>query len=311
MPTVSVIINCFNESEFVGEAIDSVFAQTFQDWEIVFWDNASSDGSGDIAAGYGNKVRCFRSDEMVQLGTARKLAFEQTRGEYVAILDADDVWLPEKLESQVDLFQNNSDVGMVYCDVTYFDDQGDSERLFQLVDPHRGDIFEHLISQNFMFSSAMIFRRSALDELGCAFDDSYARAQDYDLTLRLAYDFQVDYVNKPLAKWRFVGVEDKPWKKTLVSRVSEVKRSFESLIAEHPEISTKYSIQIKEFYKQLDYLAGVTAWRECKAVEARYHLRKHLRDKKFFIVFVCTYIVSHNLFYSVRLKIRNTTRGFI
>ena len=98
-PEVSVLINCFNEAEHVREAIDSVFAQTFEDWEVVFWDNASSDGSGDIAASYGHKVRCFRSEDTLPLGQARKAAYDQTRGKFIAILDADDLFMPQSMQA--------------------------------------------------------------------------------------------------------------------------------------------------------------------------------------------------------------------
>ena len=188
-PEVSVIINCFNEAGYLREALDSVFSQALTDWEIVFWDNASTDGSGDIAASYGDRVRCFRSDTMIPLGRARKLAYDETRGKYIAILDADDLWLPQKLESQAALFQADARLGMTYTDAICFDDRGDRHRLFKRAVPYRGNVFGQLITANFICSSTMMFRREALDQLGCAFDDRFYRAQDYDLTLRVAYQF--------------------------------------------------------------------------------------------------------------------------
>ena len=304
-PAVSIIINCFNEAQFLRENLDSVFAQTFQDWEIVFWDNASSDGSGEIAASYGERVRCFRSETMVPLGRARKLAFEQTRGDYIAILDADDVWLPQKLERQLGLFQANADVGMTYCDVTYFDGDGDRNRLFSLTKPYRGQAFGKLLGRNFIFSSAMMFRRTALDTLGCAFDDRFARAQDYDLTLRLAYHYLIDYVDEPLTKWRVNGLAEKPWKSSLVSREAEILSSVTSLVDSYPDIETTYGVELESLYKDLDYACGVNAWRDSSPAEARPHLRRHLGDKKFALVYICTFLVSFDLFYKIRIAFRN------
>ena len=308
-PVISIIVNCYNESRVVRETLDSVFAQTFQNWEIIFWDNASTDGSSEIAASYGEKVRCFRSETMVPLGRARKLAFDQTRGDFIAILDADDVWHPEKLERQLELFNADPEVGMTYCDAIYFDDGGDRNQLFKLTTPHRGRVFGNLLARNFMFSSTMMFRRTALDGLGCAFDDRFARAQDYDLTLRMAYHYAVDFVDAPLAKWRINGLAEKPWKRSLQPREVEIKSSVDSLIASYPEIKTKYSVELASLNKDIDYASGVNAWRDSSAAEARRHLARHLPDKKFLLVYVCTFLVSCAFFYKIRVAYRNLTTG--
>jgi glycosyltransferase involved in cell wall biosynthesis len=307
MPEVSVIINCFNEAKHLRETLDSVFAQTFDDWEIVFWDNASTDGSGDIALGYGEKVRQFRSDVTVPLGLARKLAYEQTRGAYIAILDADDLYLPQKLERQVALFRSDPGLGMTYCDSMYFDDDGDRFNLFSITKPHRGRVFGQMLARNFMFSSSMMFSRQALEHLGYAFDDRLVRAQDYELSLRMAYNYPIDYVDAPLCKWRMFGLGDKPWKKSLVPRVVEVKSAVENLIEMYPDIKDRYSRELQYFYKTLDYNFGVTAWEQRKGREARSYLSRHLTDKKFAFVYLCTFFFSWDLFYKLRIAYRNKT----
>ena len=87
MPEVSVIMNCLNGERYLKEAVDSVFAQSFQDWEIIFWDNASTDSSPEIAQTYGDRVRYFRSDVTYSLGKERNLAISRASGEYMALLD--------------------------------------------------------------------------------------------------------------------------------------------------------------------------------------------------------------------------------
>ena len=291
MPEVSIIVNCFNESSYLPETLDSVLKQTFSDWEVVFWDNASNDGSTEIAQSYGEKVRCFRSDTMVPLGRARKLAYDQTRGNYVAILDADDVWLPEKLERQLQLFQSNPDLGMAYCDATYFDEGGDRYRLFKLTRPYRGYSFGSLLAKNFIFSSTMMFRKSALEALDCAFDDKFSRVQDYDLTLRVAYHYPIDYVDEPLTKWRINDVSDKPWKKNLVPRVVEVQDCLETLLNRYPSIRTQYETELKVLFQAVDYNFGIVAWENGDTAEARKYLFRHWRDKKSAFVYLCTYLM--------------------
>ena len=309
VPAVSVIVNCFNEAKHLPETLDSVFAQTFHDWEVIFWDNASTDGSSEIASSYGDRVHCFRSEAMVPLGRARKLAYEQSRGKYVAILDADDIWLPQKLERQVELFESDPQLGMTYCDAIYFDDGGDRHRLFALTRPHRGEVFGPLLAKNFIFSSTMMFSREALDHLGCAFDDKFTRAQDYDLSLRMAYHYHVDYVDAPLLKWRMSLLEDKPWKKSLVSRAAEVQESLEGLLENFPDIKNKYQAELKSFYKNLEYSFGVNAWQVGERSKARAHLSRYLTDKKFAFVYLCTFLFSSNMFYFFRTTLRDMTKG--
>src|SRR5437868_4501867 len=101
-PLVSVIMNCLNGEQFLRDAIDSVIAQTYANWEIVFWDNASTDASASIAQSYhDDRIRYFRGDSTVPLGHARNLAIQKSRGTFIAFLDCDDLWLPTKLEKQL------------------------------------------------------------------------------------------------------------------------------------------------------------------------------------------------------------------
>ena len=109
-PVVSVLINCFNGEEYVAEAIDSVYAQTYPNWEIVFWDNASTDRTSEIVGAYDSRLRYFRSSELTPLHTARNLAISQCEGQAVAFLDADDIWLADKLERQMELFSERNPI---------------------------------------------------------------------------------------------------------------------------------------------------------------------------------------------------------
>ena len=119
-PKVSVLMNCLNGGRYLREAFDSVFAQTYKDWEIIFWDNASTDNSVEIARSYGDRVRVFNSVSTQVLGRARNFAVNQARGKYIAFLDCDDIWLPQKLEKQMALFENDPELGLVFSDVFSF-----------------------------------------------------------------------------------------------------------------------------------------------------------------------------------------------
>ena len=97
---VSVIINCYNSDTYLKEAIDSVYAQTYKNWEIIF-DNQSSDTSAEIAKSYDNKLSYFCSDQYLKLGDGRNKALEQVNGDLIAFLDCDDQWLPKSLKNKL------------------------------------------------------------------------------------------------------------------------------------------------------------------------------------------------------------------
>lgn len=296
MPEVSIVINCFNEAAYIAETLDSVFAQTFDDWEVIFFDNASTDGSGDIAKSYGEKVRYFRSNDNLPLGKARNTAYKHATGRYVALLDADDIWHPEKLEKQLVLFRADPDLGLAFCDSMFFDQDGDRYPLFKHTPPKRGDIFGNLLVSNFIFSSAMMFRRDAVDQLGYAFDERYTRVSDYDLTLRMSYSYRADFVDEALCKWRINDWGDKAWKKDLVSRVYELKQAMSNLIDSRPDIQDKYTNELNAFFKMLDYQSGIEAWHDGDHSEARSHFSRHRRTKKFAFAYLCTFLLSHGVY---------------
>ena len=202
-PKVSIIMNCFNCSRYLEEAIDSVYAQTYENWEIIFWDNASTDNSAEIAKKHDDKLCYFNSDETVPLGHARNFALGKARGEYIAFLDCDDIWLPDKLEKQIEIFNTNRDVMLVYSDCYIVDSNGNKMRTaFESQKPVRGNIFNELLSRyNFIPLLTAIIKKEVLNEIGL-FKDDYKIAADYDLFLRIAYNHPVDYVEDCLAKYR-------------------------------------------------------------------------------------------------------------
>lgn len=120
LPTVSVILIFYNDERFLPESVESVFAQTYTDWELILADDGSTDGSTEIAVGWAerfpDRVRYVDHDEHANLGpsAARNLGFRSAWGRYIAILDSDDIWEPEKLSEQVAILDANPVVGMLF-----------------------------------------------------------------------------------------------------------------------------------------------------------------------------------------------------
>ena len=101
-PLVSIIMNCHNGQEFLEEAIKSVLSQKYQNWELIFWDNFSTDNSKKILQEFSDeRIKYFKSNKFTNLYEARNLAIEKSKGEYIGFLDTDDLWATDKLQKQM------------------------------------------------------------------------------------------------------------------------------------------------------------------------------------------------------------------
>jgi len=201
-PRISVIMNCLNCESYLREAIDSVYAQTLGDWEIVFWDNASTDASAAIARSYDHRLRYFRGDSTVPLGHARNLALAEARGEFVAFLDCDDFWLPRKLESQMSLLASKSEAGFVYGNFFLLYEDSGTRKVARPAKLPEGQIFEKFLLDYQAGLLTVMVRRSALEHLDTLFDENFNLVEEYDLFMRILYRTQAIYVSEPLAVCR-------------------------------------------------------------------------------------------------------------
>ena len=122
MAKVSILMNAYNAQEYLQEAIDSIYAQTFKDWEIIFIDNCSTDNTKKIAHSYDEKLKYYSTDKNIPLGAARNFGLQFVTGEYLAFLDTDDIWMPEKLEKQLNII--NDEIAFVYSPVMQINSRG-------------------------------------------------------------------------------------------------------------------------------------------------------------------------------------------
>jgi glycosyltransferase involved in cell wall biosynthesis len=195
-------MNGYNAAAYVGEAIASVFAQTYPHWEIVFWDNCSNDATAAIVRSYDDpRLRYFLAPNFTPLGQARNLAIREARGEFIAFLDCDDIWLPTKLERQLPLF-DDPEVGLVYSDTVFFNARGDEKRSYGGILPGRGRCFRQLLARYFLSMETVVLRRSVLKSQPEWFDPSFNMIEEADLFRRIAHDWKIDGVADALARWR-------------------------------------------------------------------------------------------------------------
>ena len=200
-PLVSIIMNCYNCESYLNESIESVLNQTYKNFEIIFWDNNSTDNSSVIYNEYknnDNRLKYFYSKTHTMLGEARNLAIEKASGEWIAFLDCDDIWLPEKLEKQINLYYeiNNSDVNLIYGQSLIFNDSTllSNSKGVQKLNKYRnkfllkklpeGKIFNKLLFINFIPLVTAIVKKSSIEKVG-KINVKYNILEDYELFLKI------------------------------------------------------------------------------------------------------------------------------
>jgi len=120
---VSIILNCYNGEKYLEDALKTVINQSYDNWELIFWDNRSTDNSKKIFDSFeSEKFRYFYSNKHTPLYEARNLALKECRGKYIAFIDADDYWETNKLEKQISLFENKR-VGVVYGNLWIYNEK--------------------------------------------------------------------------------------------------------------------------------------------------------------------------------------------
>lgn len=203
-PKVSVIMTIYNAAPYLKEAIDSVVAQTFPDWELIAIENGSSDRSPEILAGYkDDRIRPFVLAENIGRTPALRYAFERAQGEYIAILDADDVSLPERLAQQVEYLDRQPDIGLVGSWVEYINEQSNVTGEFK-PPTERGEVYDALGWMNPFVHSSIMYRTRLATQMG-GYPEAYIYAQDKALILNIAKVSQVAIMGKSLCRFRDTG----------------------------------------------------------------------------------------------------------
>lgn len=249
-PFVSVVINCFNGEKYLKEAFDSVFAQTYKNWEIIFWDNASTDRSAEIAKSYGEKVRYFLAPKTTPLGEARNLAIKKSTADLVAILDADDIWMPNRLERQIKEFWDSEAV-VCYSSVEEISKDGAHLRYVH-VGKKSGYIFEELLNQFDINVSTLLMKRNVLVKEGYEFDLQMVGSEEYNLFMRIAAKYKFCVINECLAKWR-VHQSTSLTGQSMHRWAFEREYTLNQVIAANPGIEHKYPVAFREAFARAKY----------------------------------------------------------
>jgi len=203
VPKVSVNICCYNSKRFIKETIESVLTQTFNDFEVIIINDGSIDSTEEIIKKFGDpRIRYFYQENR-GLSTSRNKAISLAKGEYIALLDHDDLWEPEKLKLQVEFLDKNPAVGIISSDGHTISENNKILKRFSKINRfYRGKIVNQLIEKYWIVCSTVMMRKELLNETNW-FRSDFKIAEEYDLFLRLALNTEFDYINKPLIKYRF------------------------------------------------------------------------------------------------------------
>jgi glycosyltransferase involved in cell wall biosynthesis len=302
-PLVSVIVPTYNYAEFIGEAIKSVLDQTIQDFEILVIDDGSTDNTKEVVLSFGDKVRYFYQSQQGP-AKARNKGIVESKGEYIAFLDADDVWLPSKLEKQVNLFRSNPKLGMVVTDNFLFDDAGIYREYVNkkgyLI---TGDVVANIFINSGVVTPTVMVRREVFDKVGL-FEENLYIAEDDNMWIRIAAEYDVDIVDESLAKirdhrGRTMRVSDK--------LIESVEKNIELLSSKYgPKVASRIKPLAAKKYNQIYFSQGYGQFENGNYRQARAYFRKALKvnpgNKKTMIYIIATYIPSWTHSFLRRIK---------
>lgn len=202
-PLVSVIIPTYNREALITLAVQSVLNQTYRQIEIIVVDDGSTDNTREVLREYDGEIK-YIYQERSERSKARNEGFMRSRGDYIAFLDSDDLWLPTKVEQQVWVLNEHPDVGLVYAAVKFIDING--EPYFGKLwwdEPARKVLYEDLMTHNVITGSlsTIMVRRECLDRVGL-FDESMNICEDLDLYRRIATHYKFHKIDSVLVKIR-------------------------------------------------------------------------------------------------------------
>jgi len=202
-------MSCYNHDKFVGEAIESVLGQTFQDFEFIILDNGSTDGSTQIIADYEKKddrIRAIFHENNLGIPRALNELIDSAKGKFLARIDSDDVWVEEKLEKQLEVMEQDENL-VVWTEADLIDGEsrstgGKFTEMYESSEKN-GNLFDDLLAGNFLFCSSMMYKRENLD--GIRYNEHIRNLNDHKFNLDLSYRYDYYFVPEILSKYRLHG----------------------------------------------------------------------------------------------------------
>jgi glycosyltransferase involved in cell wall biosynthesis len=289
-PKVSINLCCYNSERYLRETLDSIINQTFKSWELVIIDDGSSDSTESIIQEYIKKgypiVYHYHTNK--GLAHSRNEAFKRSNGEFIAFIDHDDLWLPDKLEKQLSVFENDPAIDFVYSNCRVHDTIRNKKRSFLRGKQPQGDVFEEFLRYYPAVISTVVIRRVALLSLDEYFDNKLRYAEEFDVFMRVLMRSRAAYVNEQLAIYRVHP--NMASIKLDLKKEDEILYVIDKLRKCMPSFDNKYK-------KSIDYLYSIMAYDRANIQMARLNF-KHAREillhtrwpkSKFYFLYILTF----------------------
>jgi glycosyltransferase involved in cell wall biosynthesis len=255
MPKVSVVIPTHNRAAVLPRAIDSVLVQTDSDLEVLVVDDHSSDDTRRVVAAYTDPRVCYIEQDAGTRGVAaaRNLGLRKASGEFVAFLDDDDEWFPEKLARQIPLFDSGGRIGIVYSGaVNVYSEQRSAVRIAE----HRGELYREMLVRNRIHGlSGVVIRRNIIREVGF-FDETLPAIEDYDYWLRICRRHDVDCVSEPLIRY----YDQRDEKATHLGDMERRSRKVRDNMVARRQFFRKHGAEMKRFKVAQAFLIYNLKW---------------------------------------------------
>lgn len=290
-PKVSINLCCYNSEKYLCETLDSIVNQTYKDWELIIINDGSSDSTESIIHEYikqGYPI-IYHYQENKGLGFSRNEALKRSRGEFIAFIDHDDIWLPEKLSMQVAFFKRNPEIDFLYSNF-FMLDQGKSKKYlaYRKLQPS-GFVFEPFLYRYAVGILTVLVRKKVFDKLDGLFDDKLKLSEEYDVFMRILHDVKASYMAEPLAIYRIHSnmsslcfIENYP------DEIDYISEKLKKLDKNNPQ---KYAKAFKDQKVQLEYLKAKTKMAQGDLKKARNHLTQYkFFSHKFFILYCASHL---------------------
>ena len=198
---VSIIVNCHNGEKYLENCLKSIFSQTYKDWEIIFWDNFSTDNSKKILEKFSDKrIKYFHANKFTSLYEARNLAIEKAEGDYISFLDTDDLWINDKIEKQINFLQRNKQFKIVYSNYYVLEENKNKKYIQHKMSLPSGSITQKLLDHYSLGILTVFLERNFFQNF--KFKKDYSVIGDFDFFITLSQKFKIASIQEPLAFYR-------------------------------------------------------------------------------------------------------------
>ena len=240
-PIISIIMNCYNGEAFLNEAINSITKQTFENWELIFFDNNSKDNSEKIVKSFkDSRIKYFKSDRLLNLYDARNLAVKKTNGDYISFLDTDDMWTKDILEKQINFIKKNSNYKIVYSN--YYVLNNNEKKIMYKNELPSGFITQKLLDFYGIGINTAFLDKSIFDQYN--FKKDLNIIGDFDFFIKTSKKFEIGYISDPLTFYRIH--ENSFTKKNYKMYINELSNWIRE--NEKTLLKNNYSLKKQKFY---------------------------------------------------------------